>query len=337
MRYFSIIVPFLLLTATSCGRSDEFVINAEVEGLGEKGVEMIWTAPQGLRKASFHPTGGKMELHGSSDEPTLVDVFTIDGDRLFSCIAADGDELSVKLDPTTPGKLEIKGNEASEEYTAFLRDNAALIKEGDSKAINAAVSDVVRSRPDRLSSAAILATCFDARGSEMLADSLIDLVSKVEGMTRVTASFSNLVRTQVAQSSRDNLRPLILRTARDTTARFSPSGQSYSLLVFNGGVKDVKLRSLLRTLHADYPEKRIAVLEISLTGDSATWATSIKPDSAKWMQAWLPGGPANPMIKGLKVPALPFFIAADSLGRLLYRGTSAETAADTIRKRLTAQ
>ena len=118
MRYIHILIIMLLVSMASCGNDEEFVINCEIRGLGSKGVEMYYTT-RSMQRSGFHPVDGKIVLRGVASEPTLVEVFTTDGEPLFMCVAQNGDELEVKMDLEKPGVIKIKGNDASEKICAF--------------------------------------------------------------------------------------------------------------------------------------------------------------------------------------------------------------------------
>lgn len=93
MRYSAIfLLPlFLLMLLPGCGNDEEFMIKCDIRGLGNKGVEMFYVN-RTLQRAAFHPSDDKVNLRGASEEPT-VEVFTIDGEWLFSCVARNGEEL----------------------------------------------------------------------------------------------------------------------------------------------------------------------------------------------------------------------------------------------------
>lgn len=190
-RHIYLLVIMLLgVVMTGCGNDDEFVINCRIKDLGDKGVEMVYFN-RGLQRVSFHPDDGKVTLRGSSPDLTPVEVFTLDNRLLFTCVAKNGDELEVKLDPSKVGAITIEGNDISEQYAKFISTNAeTLVNTRDAAGINALITKEVTAHPDRISSALILMTMFHAPGYEMLADSLIHILVPL-GIVRVT-SFSTI-------------------------------------------------------------------------------------------------------------------------------------------------
>lgn len=337
MRHIYTLMLMLLVVLTSCGNDEEFVINCEIRGLGSKGVEMYYTT-RGVQRASFHPVDGKVALRGVSAEPTLVEVFTLDNELLFTCVARNGDELKVKMDLEKPGKVEIKGNEASEQFAAFLTANAEVFGSSDIAAVNRLVAEEVSKHPDRISSAMLLVTRFNARGHELEADSLVNMLKPEARPSWVVGAYPGMVGEQVSTAARGSIKPISLRYGRlnrqDTTLRYWPSSQSYSMLVFTGGYKADSLRHTLLSLSKELDTRRFNILELNVMGDSAYWSNSLRGDSARWMQAWVPGGVGNQAIRSIHVPSVPYFIVADSLGRQIYRGRSLSAANDTVRARL---
>lgn len=336
MRYYSIFLAvslILLVVLTGCGNSEEFLIKCEIKGLGNKGVEMFYV-DRDLRRASFHPVDDKVTLRGVSQEPTLVEVFTVDGDPLFSCVAANGDELEVKMLLADPTSVRIKGNDDSKRYAEFLVVNDSVLTKGDAAAVNSLIAKEVRSNPSAISSAMLIATRFQARGYELLADSLINALTPDARPEGVIGGFAGLLGEQLTPAVRADLRSMTFRAAPDTVIRFVPSMHSYSLLAFVGRSKPDSIRQILREFQKTLDKKRFREAEFTVMSDSATWAASIRRDSAKWVQAWLPGGVAHTAVRNLQVPYVPFFIVTDSLGRQLYRGGSVSAAADTVRSRL---
>ena len=340
-RHIYLLVIMLLgVVMTGCGNDDEFVINCRIKDLGDKGVEMVYFN-RGLQRVYFHPDDGKVTLRGSSPDLTPVEVFTLDNRLLFTCVAKNGDELEVKLDPSKVGAITIEGNDISEQYAKFISTNAeTLVNTRDAAGINALITKEVTAHPDRISSALILMTMFHAPGYEMLADSLIHILVPEARPSALMKSFAALVGEQVSTSARGNVRGMTFHTGRDTVnghdtiVRFMPTFHSYGLLVFVSDRKSDTITNRLNELIKDYHRRRLEIMELSFQSDSATWRRSIRIDSAKWTQAWVPGGNAASQIRNLAVPTTPFFIVTDSLGKQLYRGRSIASAVDTLRYRL---
>lgn len=337
MRYIHILIIMLLVSMTSCGNDEEFVINCEIRGLGSEGVEMYYTT-RSMQHSGFHPVDGKVSLRGVASEPTLVEVFTTAGEPLFMCVAQNGDELEVKMDLEKPGVLKIKGNEASEEYARFVTENDSMLRSGDVAAINRLVADEVMAHPGRVSSAMLLVTRFNARGYELKADSLVNILKPEARPSWVVGAYPGMVGEQVSSTARGKVKPITINCGllneRDTTLRYWPSNQTYSMIVVTGTGKGDSVRTMLKELTGKLHERRFKALEVAVMGDSAMWKLAIRRDSAKWMQGWVAGGVAGTAVRALQIPGVPYFIVADSLGNQVYRGYSAIAAGDSVRSRL---
>lgn len=336
MRKIEFLFLLLIVAMCGCSGSDTYSIRCEIEGLGTEGVEVYSITPRGLVKSDFHPVDGKLTITGSAADPTLVEVFTVGGRFLFSCLASNGDKINVTLDPKNPMGLSIKGNKASEEYAKFLNDNAKLLTEGDSRKINELVATFVRSNPSSLSSAMLLLNHFDTRSQELLVDSLLQMVGEsAPGAHPLIDGFAQLVASQLqAGNGYKYLKRMDFETGRDTIMIYRPEAQSYSLLLFTSTLKGDSIRRALKEMYANLPRKRFRAFEICVDGDSLSWATAIRNDSAKWEQAWTPGGAAAPGVRHLRVASIPYFIVSDSVGDIHYRGTSLKAARDSVERAL---
>lgn len=333
----SILISLLLVVFASCGNNEEFLINCKIRGLGSKGVEMTYTT-RGVQRVGFHPVDGKVTLRGVSDKPVLVEVSTIDNRLLFTCVAQNGDNLDVELDLDKPTSLKISGNDASEEYSRFIVDNDSLLQSDDVAGINRLIAAEVRRHPDRISSAMLLATRFQARDYELEADSLINTLKPDARPSGVMGAFASLVGEQVSSSVGSPVRAMTIncgyQNKQDTTMRYWASNQSYSMLVVTGYHRGDSIGKTLRELCDSLPDRRFKAFEIAVTGDSAMWKIAVRNDSTKWVKAWVPGGTASNEVRSLTVSSIPYFVVADSTGRQIYRGRSLSAANDTVRNRL---
>ena len=337
-QLFTIFSSLLLLAAVACGNDEGFVIKCEIEGLGTRGLEMVYMTRGGVSRASFHPVDGKVELRGASDQPTLVEVYELDGSLLFSCVAADGDRMKLKMKLDDPSSLSVTGQDATRDYSAFVAQHDSILTHGSDAEVNRLIADAVRSNPSSMASTLLMVTRVRTAGYELQADSLLNEIAPEARPALLAASYASTVGEQVTTSARGEVKSFTIRTGldslgHDTIVRYVPSQQSYSLLAFTDSRKPDSIISRLRNLRKSLGKRRLKIIEISLTGDSAMWRASVKGDSMNWFQAWAPGSTAAREIRRLAVPRAPFYIVADSTGTQLYRGTSAYSADTLIRSR----
>ena len=262
-----------------------------------------------------------------------MDVFTVDGEWLFGCVARNGDDPEVKMSLADPSKIEIKGNDDSRRYAAFLSANDSILRSGDAAAVNALIAREVRANPSYISSAMLLATVFNARGYELLADSLINTLTPEARPEGVIGGFAGLVGEQLTPAVRGDVRTMTFRAAPDTVVRYVPAMQSYSLLVFVGRSKHDSIRSVLREMQSTLPKKRFTEIEMTVMSDSASRAALDSPRQRQVGPGMASRRRGSQRRESCPVPYVPFFIVTDSLGHQVYRGGSVSAASDTLRSR----
>lgn len=184
----------------------------------------------------------------------------------------------------------------------------------------------------------LLVTRFNARGYELKADSLVNTLKPQARPSWVVGAYPGMVGEQVSSMARGTVKPITINCGqlneRDTTLRYWPSNQTYSMIVVTGTGKGDSVRTMLKELTGKLPKRRFKALEVAVMGDSAMWKLAIRRDSAKWMQGWVAGGVAGTAVRTLQIPGVPYFIVADSLGNQVYRGYSATAAGDSVKSRL---
>lgn len=265
--------------AVSCGGPGGFEIRCDIEGLDSHGLEMIYDTGRGLSHTSHHPVEGKVELHGFSSEPTLVELFTLDGRLLASLVMRDGDKVKLNMRLDDPTSLRVEGQPASRDYAAFVADNDSLLRRGSDAEINRVISDYVKANPTSMASTLLLMTRFVTDGYELQADSLLSTIAVEARPPLLTGSWARALGEQVSSGARTGLKMFHLRQCRDTIARYTPALQSYALLTFQEEVKPDSVVAMLKALRRDFSRRRLSIMEISLAPDSASWRARIAPDS----------------------------------------------------------
>lgn len=316
----------------SCGDSDAFRADVTVSGLGSEEVEIYYfSGPTGLQRVTARADEeGRFSFKGSSAEPTLVEIFRPGGEKLMSFAAANGDRVKASLILGDRSSLRLRGNDANEGLSRFVEENAALLRAFRPDSLNAAVLAAVSANPGSPASTLILMTLVDSRLDGVFADSLFNMIEPQARPASLVAAYQTLLSASADSRNLRRLTPFSAIGSNDSLQGYVPSGQSYALLAFFGGVKPDSIRRTLKRLHTDYPRKRLLVMEVGVWGDSAQWRRDIRPDSARWRQTWIPGGPGSPVIDRAALTRVPFYIVADSMGRQLLRTEAISAAAAKI-------
>lgn len=317
----------LSLLLAACGHGDRFEIHAHVQGLGQGAVEMMWNVDGVLQRARANARDGRFTLAGISPGPTVVDVVTADQQPLFTLVAANGDDIKAEMVLGRPASLTVKGSKANELVARFVRDYDSIEAAGDVEAVNRAVAAAVAAEPSSPGAALLLVTRFHVPGHEKEADSLMQLLAPEARPKSLVAPWTHGVGAQPARAGRAAVTSMTFRTGRDTTVRLTPSMQSYALLAFTSLSRSDTVYRRLKELEPLIDKRRFRLVEVTLGGDSASWRRFIRTDSARWDQAWVPGGAGNAAVRHLGLPRTPYFLLIDSAGAPLYRGPSATRAA----------
>ncbi|MDE5786484.1 MAG: hypothetical protein K2H98_08140 [Duncaniella sp.] len=333
-RFFSAaVVPLVMALVASCSSGDRFEIKCDIDGLGTGRVDMIYFDGH-YKVVTAHATDSRVTLTGHSAVPTLVDVWDEDGQLLFSLVAADGDRLKVEMDLADPLSARIEGNEPSELFARFRSDNAAAVAAGPSPLLDGLVERFVLANPSSQASTVALMTLYDLNADPVKADSLLNRLEAEARNLSSIRDFSRTLAVASASSAYGTIHPITFNIGPDSAVHFTPYRHSYSLLAVTSAPVDSATARLLRALRHDFKPGKLNLVETSAATDSARWRASSEADSATWPQTWLPGGLGNPTIALMAVPSTPYFIAVDSTGRQIYRGTSASAADSVLRSHL---
>ena len=114
------------------------------------------------------------------------------------------------------------------------------------------------------------------------------------------------------------------------------SNSSYTLMYFWDNSTDMRLTTfnLMKELRERYKPKRLQLIDVIMDGDTLHWHSTIGADSTRWTHYWAPGGPINADIEKLTINRCPTVIVGDSLGNIIYHGSSTAEAEDIIDRKL---
>ncbi|MCH5325975.1 MAG: DUF4369 domain-containing protein [Duncaniella sp.] len=337
-RFIRFTVLFLAPLLVACGGGKGFKIEFEVDGLGNKGVEMVVSDGRTVSRSQIHPKNGRFTASGEADRPMLAEFFTLDGSRIFSAVV--GEDVRMKVSFAIDSlytTLQVSGSPDMELYASWLTDNSLYFESDETDEVNALIASLVASHRESAASALIMVTEFRSAGHALQADSVFNLIAPQARSAGLTAAFSAAVGRQTLPES---LRPLLrmsLPVGRDSNYIYIPQQQSYSLIAFSDVRKPDSVVRRLRGLARGFPLRRLRVLEISCAIDSSDWRSAVMADSVCWHQAWVVGGVASSRLSRMALPRVPFYIVADSLGTQLYRGESLFTADTLLRSLLGAE
>ncbi|MDE7388054.1 MAG: hypothetical protein K2M97_02235 [Muribaculaceae bacterium] len=289
-----------LALVSSCRRNRTFSVEAKVEGVETQNLTVVWrSAPSGeLCVQDVTAVGNSFSFRGSTDEPTLVEIYAGGtGARLLQFMAEGGDKLRLSGRPTD---LRVSGGKVAERFAEALN---RIYEEPD---VNLAVTDYVRRNPSDVVSAALLVSMFEAKDHEVEADTLMALL-EVKPDWLVADWHANVTAPLVRADSLPSLSGFGFKG--DTT--LTVSGAHTYVFTQNEAHRYARLIDSMR-VWSD-------VVDVYCGANRASWRTLVAPDSATWTRLFVPGGPGAAELVPLNIDAMPLVVVTDSAGAIIRR------------------
>ena len=317
-----------------CGDGTSFTAEGEVEELSSQNMRVVYFANGTTNLLIVPVTDGKFEFKGKIDAPTMLEFYSANKSLLGRAYVSAGDNIKCKLFKNSPYKAQITGNEVSQRWSEWLKENLTTIARGDAAKINAIVAKYINANKNDVLSTLLLLTEYDSSRNGDEAMKLLSAITPDARPKPLIESYEALLERSNNIKARERLSTTSYFSSTDSLKTFAPHETSYSIVTFSNSDsrKDGELSNALRSLRNEYHTKRLQIMEISFDTDTAVWKKSIKPDSATWQQGWMAGAASAHSFERLGISRLPFFIVTDSTGFQLYRGTSLNEAVATIKK-----
>ena len=322
--------PLLVLAA--CGGGDNFTVIGEVEGLGTQNLHAVYRTGSRYNQITTAALDSKFSFTGASDKPVVIDIYTRLNVPVGSLVARNGETVEVKFKLNEPGFMQAKGSDLSERIARFRTENAASINASDAAAVNAAVARYVGANPKDFVSAYLLTSLFDASVDPALADSLASLIDPaVATAIGSLQSFDELL--YAANDSLSTFEPMKLYTTGDSVTTVAPDGSKgvfLAVLEHDGSEPYDSLASRLNRLQ-NANKKTLRVVELSVVRDTTAWREQVCDVKPVYTRCWEPGEVSSPALVALGLRRLPWYVAADSTGAIIYAGSVYEDAIAKIR------
>lgn len=319
-----------IVVLAACGDSSRFIIEGEMEGGRTTNMRYVYYNGSTLVQGVTAVRDGRFSFDGNSPRATVIELYDNDYRPLGWLYAANGDEISCTISPSSPHAIEAGGRPELERWSKWLREHSDALASGADP--NVLVAEYVGRNPDDIVSALLLATLFDASkpGATAVADSLLNLIPVESRPLNVTGTLVSQIQDAAGADSRRvrDFRVCIPNQLYDSLHIADKPMWLFAFYTEQSGRGDSIVKGL-RDVHRHHG-RRVRVVDLSLDADTMAWRRITRPDSADWTQAWLPGGTAAAGIDSLALPRLPYFVVADSAGRQLLRTPSITRAIQFI-------
>lgn len=326
--FFAVLAAVLI---GSCGDEEHFRISGTIEGNPTMNLRVCYVAGGEYHQLITAARDGAFEFGGSAPAGAVIEIYDYDNRLLGRTFAANGQSLELTLDRTNHWNIHASGSDLAAGWADFLRANTHAPQQG-TPAVDSIVAEYVAAHPADLLSTLLLITEYNASANPVAADSLMEQIDPQARPAALTEGFNYLLQRMVAQGAVENIAPFRYLDRTDSIRLFRASDRPVSLLVFdnNRSGRHDSIVPALSDLASSRHKNRLQIIEISIDADTTEWKRSTRIDTARWIQAWGAGGYAARGISRLAIPAVPYFIVADSTGTQILRTGRASEAVDSV-------
>lgn len=327
-----------LLSLISCGNDGTFRINGRIDNYGTGNLRVVYYSNGAVQSVVAPSVDGKFSMTGRLDRPALARIYTGNGTIVGRFIVKPGETIEGEFDISDPTVMKFDGDDDSKRLAKFIEENASLIKNSDSKALNEAIGKYVRDNTGRLLSGVLMADYFDFRGNEQTGAELIGLLSDNVVAAASLNGLIDLTRTLSLPTDSMRIEPFTLFGSADSLSEINPQKHDRTLLMFTDASsrKTDSVTAALKVLATAAKNGKLFIADISCDPDTASWRASFKEAAADSLKKsgtsstinsyWTPA-PFNIMgLEEIPVASVPWFVVADSTRHVLYCGPSVTAA-----------
>lgn len=295
--------------ATSCGGKSPYKIDGTVEGLGTQNVTAIYHDGTSLKEVSTNAVNSVFHLEGFAEQPIVIELYDNQRRRIGCIAASNGEDIKVKYKVGEPYFMEASGSKLSTSLGDFLKKNAT--------GLNGAIERQITAAPGDELSALLAGYYYDISEDAVRADSILSLIDNS------TITGNAILRSKSETASRMATQPgkvtaMELFSSADSIVSYEPSSKTNTLYIFT----DVTKMPDSIVEYADSVAREIRVASIRLSIDTFGWHKDALRFPKKVDHLWALGGVANEQLRCFNIPAVPYFVVADTAFNQIYRGTS---------------
>ena len=334
-RIFGYILLAVSLLALAGCDGNHFKVSADLEGLNNENVRVVFVGDSGLTDVWMPAHEGKLRFKGASAERTLLTLLNKDGAVMAMLAVVNGETLQLAGDVKSPAEWQVKGSSVNERWWQFKKENAALYAAHDTR-LDAAIEKYAEQHPDDELSAFLL-LC-DYGTLQQNAARVGKLLSKMAPEARPATLLQALDEVlTVTRQAKVKLSALLLynRAKRDFESLDLLQRVSLLYLWTNRQPDRPAHVRLLRDLWQK-SEGRVHIADINTEADTTMWQSTLLADSSRWQHYWAPGGPQDMALRIVNMSSTPLYIVTDSVGNQVYRGADVRQACHAAEQLLPA-
>ncbi len=320
---------FLLIIVSACGgkKSETVSLNGEIKGLGNDTIYIFGADKLYDCMDTLLVKDDKFSATLTPD--TLVETYLLFSDGTQYPLFMDkGDKIQIKGSASEPGLLEITGNSANEELSAFLNELKGLGTLSQ-KVMEEKAESFINNHPASLASIYLLDKYFIQKPQHDF-NQIKRLTEHMTGELKDRPAIDELLdRIQEEEKSAvGKSTPYFhLPNAKGKSISRSDFKNQYLLLQFWASWDTLSRDSnavYRRIYKKEQKNKKFALLGISLDIDKEKWQEAIQTDTLKWEQVCDFSGWSTEPVKLFSIRGLPANILLSPSGRIEGRNLSEE-------------
>lgn len=316
MKIYSTLIVLIMLALSSCKENPTFTIRAEMDGLADKPILVVYDDPTS-RLDTIFPKEGKFDYAFTPDTITLFRLVMPETGEVIPVFADKGQEMTLAGTFQAP---DITGDGMNGEYGALLKEVQAL---KDSASIAQAIEKFIQTHPSSFASAYLINQYFIQVPSPDT-EKIDRLIAPLAGNIKDSRILSVILKTLPSQenNTRQNKEYVNYFSCKDREGKYiSWSGEkgSYTLLNFWASWDEESLvrRDSLAKLVEKFPEKKFKVLNISLDYEKDKWLGKCKKDTKQWIETCDFKGWNNTIVKQNQIHTLPANILINNSRKII--------------------
>ena len=329
MKLYPSLIALSLLALLSCKEDTKFTLQAELKGLDDKPILVVYDDPTS-RLDTIFPKEGKFSYTFVPDTLTLFRLLAPESGDVIPVIANKGQKMKLAGTFEAP---DITGDGMNGEYGTLLKE---IRQTADSVQQMKAIEKFIQTHPASFVSAYLIDQYFIQAPSPDI-EKIDQLIAPLAGNVKDSRILSVILKTLPPQENvqKRNKEYINYFSCKDREGKYiSWSGDkgSYTLLNFWASWNEESLarRDSLAKFIEKLPEKKFKVLNVSLDYEKAKWLEKCKKDSKKWIETCDFKGWDNPIVKQNHIRSIPDNILINNSRKILATRLSDEALYEKI-------
>lgn len=303
---------------SSCTSSD-FTIQTQLDGVPERIVIIAYNGDQGtITERVTLGQGNSFTYHGSSEQYTVVSMWDQQGQLIAQLVVHNGDKMTVKSDGLQLPTKQVSGNEVTEQWMRFRKENHQAYDSHDEAAINRLIEEYIGKHPDKLLSTVLLVADYNQLDGGKQMRQLLQGIHADVRPQRLVGTLEYLMQQQKGMPER--IGSLTLYRMGRGFEELKANEQTTVLLFWSRHDESRQACVDAMRAMARRADKKILLVDVLVDSDTTQWSKTVSNDSSSWTHWWAPGGIMDPMLLGIPIARTPLFVVTDSTGRITHSG-----------------